>query len=95
MFTVDEPNFILDGGQVLLVENNALVSPISIVYYEFYKNLEELKDKLQSQEEKIQCITSAKGWYPHSIPFGKAQLPDQRDYADNVDTMKFLSELGG
>jgi Acyl-CoA reductase (LuxC) len=82
-----------DGGQVLLVENNALVSPISVVYYEYYKNLEELKGKLTSQEEKIQCIVSAKGWYPHSIAFGKAQLPDLWDYADDVDTMKFLSGL--
>jgi hypothetical protein len=87
-------SFFYDGGHVLLVENNALVSPISIVYYEYYKSLEELKSKLKSQEEKIQCIVSAKGWYANSIPFGKAQLPDLLDYADNVDTMKFLSGLG-
>jgi hypothetical protein len=82
-----------DGGQVLLVENIALVSPISVIYYEQYKNLEELKDKLQSLEEKIQCIVSAKGWYPKSIAFGEAQSPQLGDYADNVDTMKFLSIL--
>jgi hypothetical protein len=84
-----------DSGYVLLVESDALVSPISIVYYEYYKDLEALKNKLHSQEEKIQCIVSAKGWYPASIPFGKAQLPDVWGYADNVDTMKFLSGLGG
>jgi hypothetical protein len=83
-----------DGGHVLLTENPALVSPISMLYYEFYKDLEELKTKLQTQEEKIQCIVSAKGWYPRSIPFGKAQSPTVNDYADNVDTMEFLSELG-
>ncbi len=87
-------NLFYDGGFVLLVENNALVSPISVVYYEYYKDLEDLKNKLQPQEEKIQCITSASGWYPTSIPFGKAQLPDVWDYADRVDTMKFLAELG-
>ena len=83
-----------DGGQVLLVENTSLVSPISVVYYEFYKNLEELESKIKSQLEKIQCIVSAKGWYPTSIPFGKAQSPELKDYADNVDTMKFLLGLG-
>jgi hypothetical protein len=82
-----------DGGQVLLVESVSLVSPISVVYYEQYKNLEELKNKLQSQEEKIQCILSAKGWYSKSIAFGEAQSPQLSDYADNVDTMKFLSKL--
>lgn len=88
-------NLFYDGGQILLVENTSLVSPISVVYYEFYNNLEELKAKLHSQEEKIQCIVSAKGWYSKSIPFGKAQFPDVWDYADNVDTMQFLSRLGG
>ncbi len=84
-------NQFYDGGQVLLVENASLVSPISVVYYEFYKKLEELKEKIQSQEEKIQCIVSAKGWYAKSIPFGEAQSPQLWDYADHVDTMKFLS----
>jgi hypothetical protein len=82
-----------DGGQVLLVESTSLVSPISVVYYEQYKNLEELKGNLQSLEEKIQCIVSAKGWYPKSIAFGEAQSPQLVDYADNVDTMKFLTGL--
>ncbi|MFM9837514.1 MAG: acyl-CoA reductase [Cyclobacteriaceae bacterium] len=87
-------NLFYDSGYVLLIENQALVSPISVLYYEYYKNLEELKDKLQLQKEKIQCIVSAKGWYPSSIPFGKAQFPQLGDYADNVDTMQFLSGLG-
>jgi hypothetical protein len=87
-------NLFYDSGYVLLIENQALISPISVIYYEYYKNLEELKNKLQLQKEKIQCIVSAKGWYPSSIPFGKAQFPQLGDYADNVDTMQFLSRLG-
>jgi hypothetical protein len=36
----------------------------------------------------IQCIVTNKG-----IPFGKAQSPLLADYADGIDTMKFLSTL--
>ena len=38
-------------------------------------------------------MVSANGWYDGSIPFGKAQLPELWDYADGIDTMKFLSEI--
>jgi hypothetical protein len=82
-----------DGGQVLLIESTTLVSPISVVHYEPYKNLTELTSKLRALEEKLQCIVSAKGWYPKSVAFGEAQSPNLMDYADNIDTMKFLSLL--
>jgi len=83
----------LDSGFFILQESENLVSPISIIYYERYKTLKEIKEKLYVLHEKIQVITSAQGWFADSIPFGKAQAPDVNDYADNVDTMKFLKSL--
>lgn len=83
----------LDNGFVLVTENNALVSPISVLFYETYHDQNDLKEKITSQSEKIQCIVSANGWYPQSLPFGKAQYPEAWDYADNVDTLKFLASL--
>jgi hypothetical protein len=80
----------LDTGYVLLTENEALVSPISTVYYETYRDQNDLSQKLKNQKEKLQCIVSAKGWYKESIAFGKAQFPDVWDYADHVDTLHFL-----
>lgn len=82
-----------DTGFAMLTENKNLVSPISVVYYEFYKDQDDLASKLQSHHEKIQCITSAKGWYKKSIPFGDAQFPEVNDYADGIDTMAFLAAL--
>jgi hypothetical protein len=69
----------LDNGFVLLTENEALVSPISVVYYSTSVDL---------KSDKIQCIVSADG-----VPFGKSQEPGLTDYADNVDTLKFLTGL--
>lgn len=82
-----------DNGAILLMEDTKLVSPIGVVYYEKYADQNDLTNKLNRDAEKIQCIVSAKGWYKGSIPFGKAQQPEVWDYADNVDTMSFLTSL--
>jgi hypothetical protein len=81
----------LDNGFVLLQENERLVSPIAVVYYEYYTNAENLRDKLSSVQDKLQCILGN-----HSlatIKFGEAQFPGLTDYADGVDVLKFLIEL--
>jgi hypothetical protein len=83
----------LDTGFVMLTESEALVSPISVVYYEVYLTLDDLRQKIAKQKEKIQCIVSAKGWYKGSIPFGQTQHPEVWDYADQVDTLDFLSRV--
>lgn len=82
-----------DSGFVLLTENTNLVSPISVLYFERYLDQTDLQLKIQSHQEKLQCIVSANGWYPNSVAFGRAQQPEVWDYADNVDTMKFLAVI--
>ena len=83
----------LDNGVILLKESAAIASPISVVFYEYYHDESKLEMMLGQNVEKIQCIVSNKGWYPGSIPLGKAQTPELWDYADNVDTMEFLTGL--
>lgn len=83
----------LDSGFFLVRESEELVSPISVIFYEEYKNEAELNLKLASQHDKIQAIVSEHGWYAGSIPFGTAQEPALWDYADGVDTLEFLSGL--
>ena len=80
----------LDTGYVLLTQNESLVSPISTLYYETYKDQNDLSQKLNMHRDKLQCIASSNGWYKESVPFGKVQFPEVWDYADNVDTLKFL-----
>jgi len=82
-----------DNGFVLLTESSNLVSPISVLFYERYLDQQDLQQKLQSHADKLQCIVSANGWYAGSVPFGKAQQPEVWDYADDVDTMKFLTSI--
>jgi hypothetical protein len=81
----------LDTGFMLFREENALVSPISVVYYETYRSSQALKERLQEQEEKLQCVV---GGHPAAgVPFGKAQQPELWDYADGVNTIAFLDSL--
>ncbi len=82
-----------DNGAVLLVESENLVSPISVVFYERYSDQADLKKRISKQIDKLQCMVSANAWFNGSFDFGKAQFPDVDDYADNVDTLKFLSSL--
>jgi hypothetical protein len=72
----------LDNGFVLLTEGEALVSPISVVYSEY--------GRPDPNSEKIQCIVGSGNSY---VPFGKTQEPELTDYADRVDTLKFLTAL--
>lgn len=83
---------LLDNEFLTIKEDTSYASPISSVFYEFYDDLEDLKNRLQTDEEQIQCIVS-KGIIQNSVPFGKTQKPELWDYADNVDTVKFLQSI--
>lgn len=83
----------LDNGFLLLKESSDIVSPISVLYYEYYDNQNALEHTLSKQIDKIQCIVSKNGIWKNSFHFGLAQSPKLEDYADNVDTMKFLESL--
>lgn len=81
----------LDNGFILLQENEKLVSPISVLYYEHYTDQGDLQAKLIGNTEKIQCIVGTTD--PATVPLGKAQYPNVWDYADQVDTLRFLEGL--
>ncbi|TDB67018.1 acyl-CoA reductase [Arundinibacter roseus] len=80
----------LDNGFLIVNENQALVSPLSVLYFETYSSDEQLSEELGSHSEKIQCIVGPSKSTLATVPFGKAQSPGIADYADGVDTMAFL-----
>jgi hypothetical protein len=91
-YPLENKSFI-NAEYFTLLEKEDLVSPISCVYYEKYKDIDHLELMLGQNILKIQCLVSRSGWFPGSIPFGKAQLPEPWDYADDVDTMSFLESV--
>lgn len=82
----------LDNGFLVLRPSEEWSSPISTLFFESYKNKQELMAMLEANEEKIQCIV-ATGISPKEVAFGQTQQPKLWDYADNVDTMEFLTTL--
>lgn len=84
----------LDNNFLLLKEEDKnIASPLGVMYYEHYANAKELQQKLEAHKDEIQCVVSKQTIGNNSVPFGKAQEPGLADYADGVDTMKFLLEL--
>ena len=81
---------LLDNEFLTIKEDVSYSSPISSVFYEFYDDLEVLKSRLEADNEQIQCVVS-NNLVEHSIAFGQTQKPKLWDYADNVDTLAFLS----
>jgi len=83
---------LLDNEFLIIKEDSSYASPISSVFYEFYENLEDIKLRLQADNEQIQCIVS-NDLIENSVAFGQTQKPNLWDYSDNVDTIKFLITL--
>ena len=83
---------ILDNGFLMLKEDQGYASPISTVFYEYYDTIDELKSKLETDKDLIQCIVT-KHVLDSEIPFGKTQKPKLWDYADDVDTIEFLLKI--
>jgi len=83
----------LDNNFLILKEDSGISSPISVVYYERYSDIGQVKERLSTDKELIQCIVAKEGKIAGSVGFGQAQQPTFADYADNIDTMEFLLSL--
>jgi hypothetical protein len=75
--------YYMTNGSIILTENNAAFSPISVLHYEYYR-----LSPTSLLSEDIQCVAGK-----NYLPFGSTQKPSLTDYADGIDTLKFLSVL--
>ena len=85
----------LDNGFLLIKEDENWVSPLAVLFYEYYENIPAAEQKIKDVSDKIQCVVST---LPLQIPnqvvnLGMSQQPALWDYADGIDTMDFLSNL--
>ena len=83
---------LLENGFLMIKEDESYSSPIATIFYEYYDNEIDLKIKLQQDKEKIQCIV-AKDFIENEVAFGQTQHPNLTDFADDVNTLEFLSTL--
>lgn len=83
---------LLENGFLMIKEDESYSSPIATIFYEYYENEIDLKIKLYQDKDKIQCIV-AKDFIEKEVGFGQTQHPALTDYADDVNTLKFLSTI--
>lgn len=79
---------VIENGFLLTQESADLFAPTAVLNIHYYSNEEEVANYLATNEDKIQVIVGT-----NYTPFGKAQNPDLTDYADGVDTLRFLENL--
>jgi hypothetical protein len=87
LWLLDQVPF-LDNGFVLLKEDHSMASPVGTLFWERYSDPAVLQARLADEASNLQCIVG----HGH-LGFGQAQQPGLADYADGVDTLRFLAEL--
>lgn len=82
-----------DNNFVMLREDEKLFSPLSVVNFSRYQMLEDAKQFIEDNKTEIQAIVAKPELELDSIGFGETQNPSLDTYADDVDTMAFLSVI--
>ncbi len=82
-----------DNNFVMLKEDEALFSPLSVINFSRYSTLDEVQNFIKTNEENIQAIVAKPELGLESIGLGQAQNPGLDTYADHVDTMRFLEVI--
>ena len=86
-------NKIFDNNFLLMKEEQQLDSPVGVLYFEYYDDMNDLNEYLNKIASNIQCVVSSKNTHIETFLFGEAQNPGLGDYADGVDTVQFVNEL--
>jgi len=89
MNKIEHVNF----GNLLLTEKKDLNSPIGILHFEYYGSLDSIKADIERQADNIQCIAAKNKIFDNCISFGETQKPNINNFADNIDTIKFITGL--
>lgn len=84
---------MLDNNFLLLKPDTAWSSPIGVMIWDSYSDENDLRAKLSSAQNQLQCIVAHNLSGVPTVDFGKTQFPRINDYADGIDTLKFLTAL--
>jgi hypothetical protein len=79
-----------DNGFLTLVESDQIFSPLGCLFFQFYNDDTHLRELLEPHMSDIQCIIGSDESF---VTFGCAQQTELSDFADGIDTMKFLESI--
>jgi hypothetical protein len=89
LLLLNQAEFI-DAETILMVEDDTIHSPIGVLHYKWVENQEEADNWTANHSVNIQCSV---GPFRQGISFGQSQQPTLDTYADQIDTLTFLSNL--
>lgn len=79
--------YYMCNDSILMIEHPGIFSPVSVLHYSYYTNLEQLKTEYTNHPD-VQAI-AGKGFNA----FGSLQTPELHDFADGINTIHFLNSL--
>ena len=83
----------LENGFCILREHDALTSPVSVIHFERYHELEDVYDYVNINSSLLQCVVGKDSAIKNAVPFGSSQDPELWSYADEIDTIDFLKSF--
>lgn len=91
---LNQTRIIYNDYLILKPESENLKTPVGVLYYEEYKDLDSVRDKLAALKSEIYAIV---GWHEveelPGVTFGKTQISDIFDDPDHLDTGEFLLNI--
>ena len=93
IYLMDSIDF-LENGFFMMKPDFSLTSPVSVLHYENYSDLNLVHKYISAQQKNLQCIVSnEKEIGKNILTFGQTQTPQLFDYEDNINTVEFLLSL--
>lgn len=77
----------IDTGFIIMKESSSLMAPMAVLNYEYYDDPFAVVNEAKKHGDTLQCVAG----HGH-LPFGTTQKPELWDYADNIDTIRFLQK---
>jgi len=91
---LNQSRIIYNDYLIVKPENEKLNTPVGLLYYEEYEDLDSVREKVAGLKEKIYAVV---GRYDvdevPGVGFGETQASDIFDDPDHIDTGKFLLNL--
>jgi hypothetical protein len=81
----------LDQGIVIFKQENSLASPIGVIHYQYYDNMDGVLKEILSFGDALQCIAGNAKRHASFVQWGETQFPKLTDYANGIDTLDFLN----
>lgn len=82
-----------DAGFLLMRQGARLDCPVSCLNVARYVDFAEVTAFVEQNQDFIQCIVGGGHEFPFNVDFGKSQFPEFSDFADGIDTLRFLSHV--